>query len=529
MTVDVSVVIPLYNPGRTMDVCIEGMLAQTIDPSRIELIFVDDGSTDGGAELVDDLATQHVNISAFHQANSGHPGGPRNIGIEAAVGEYVFFCDHDDWLEPEAFERLVAHARRTGADVVIPKMTGHRRVVPWMLFRETVDDANPEVVPVMNALTPHKLFRRQFLLDHQIRFPERVRLEDHVFMAESYLQATTITVAADYPYFHHPRQDDGANISLSRPIEPVYYYSCVDRTLNVIERLTEPGPRRNAFLIRPYATEMLARLEGASLLNRDPEVRDSLVDEIRTRALSRFPADFHHQLPALRQVSARAMLAGDRDGLERLAAAWVATEGRFVVQSLTATGSSYRVTVDGELVFKDDRTPVRFVRADGGWHFDERLVPRELAPEAGSESDITLYVLDVMLRHRETRVEWFLPVQSTTVAVQPIEGDDAADRVVVSCTATIDPATLAGGTPLQPGPWDLFVRLNGIGLERNAGGKFEVGAGFELPGPIGRVTPRHNPNNGRVVIGVKAEPVAPTPPAPPTAPPKRRRRLFGKG
>jgi hypothetical protein len=386
-----------------------------------------------------------------------------------------------------------------------------------MLFRETVDDARPDVVPVMNALTPHKLFRRQFLIDHQIRFPEGVRLEDHVFMAESYLQAEVITVVADYPYFHHPRQEDGANISLSRPLEPAYYYGCVDRTLDVIDRLSEPGPVQNAFLIRPFATEMLSRLEGASLLKREPEVREGLVHEIRTRALSRFPENFHHQMPALRQVAARAMLAGDLSGLEQLATASIETEGRFVVQSLTAAGSTYRIAVDGELVFKD-RTPVRFARTDGGWLFDERLVPRALAPEASAESDITVYTFDLQLRHRDSRVEWFIPLEETSVSVQPIDGDRAADRVVVSATGTIDPATLAGGSLLQPGPWDLFVRMNALGLERNAGGKFEIGADFEVPDPIGRTAPRYNPNNGRVVFDVKAAPVAAPPAAPAPAP-----------
>ena len=68
----------------------------------LELIFVDDGSTDGTAERLDALAAEHGHVRAAHIPNSGWPGRPRNIGIDMARGEFVYFADHDDWLEPDA-------------------------------------------------------------------------------------------------------------------------------------------------------------------------------------------------------------------------------------------------------------------------------------------------------------------------------------------------------------------------------------------------------------------------------------------
>lgn len=111
----ISVVVPVYNVENYLEECVQSILAQTY--KHIEILLVDDGSTDGSGALCERLAEMDKRIQVIHQQNRGLSGA-RNTGLRYASGEYVLFIDSDDTILPEMVERLAEKAKAADADVV---------------------------------------------------------------------------------------------------------------------------------------------------------------------------------------------------------------------------------------------------------------------------------------------------------------------------------------------------------------------------------------------------------------------------
>lgn len=179
----VSVIIPVYNVEAFIERAVRSMCAQTL--RDIEIFCVDDGSTDQSGAILDRLAAEDPRIRVIHQKNAGAPAA-RNRAIELSKGEYVYFCDGDDWAEPEMLEEMVAlckaHDLQLGvAGFTIDTHTGKDgEFVRQTLsvqdeifasrrdFREKAYELfdNNQFYPPWN-----KIVRRDYLDAHGIRFP----------------------------------------------------------------------------------------------------------------------------------------------------------------------------------------------------------------------------------------------------------------------------------------------------------------------------------------------------------------------
>lgn len=111
----VSIVVPVYNSEKWLPECVNSLRNQTL--KDIEIIFVDDGSTDNCGKILDEYAKQDPRIKVIHQENCGIPGA-RNSGLEIATGEYVTFVDSDDYLELNAYEVAYNYAEKDDVDVL---------------------------------------------------------------------------------------------------------------------------------------------------------------------------------------------------------------------------------------------------------------------------------------------------------------------------------------------------------------------------------------------------------------------------
>lgn len=112
----ISIIVPIYNVEKFLPKCIDSLLNQTY--RDIELILIDDGSPDASGEICDRYASNDPRIIVIHQTNRG-VSAARNVGLNIATGEYIGFCDPDDFIAPEMYEKMIDAIKQNHADMVI--------------------------------------------------------------------------------------------------------------------------------------------------------------------------------------------------------------------------------------------------------------------------------------------------------------------------------------------------------------------------------------------------------------------------
>nr|WP_037618776.1 glycosyltransferase family 2 protein [Streptomyces aureus] len=269
---DVTIVIGAYEAMPYLVKCLESVEDQTIGPERIEVIAVDDGSTDGTGEYLEKFAERAaMSVTVIRQANSGGPSGPRNVGLAKARGRYVFFLDADDYFGPEALERMVAMADEQGTDVVLGKVVGVNRTAPKTMWGKTLTRTDVFSSNIKFTLSAQKLFRRELLTRHGMVFDEGLKTgEDALFTMEAYLRADGVSVIADYDCYHLVGRDDGKHVTKSGGYS--LRFDSARALMNLIAAHVPAGPRRDALMVRPFLITLLPQF-GPGLLKQSEKVR----------------------------------------------------------------------------------------------------------------------------------------------------------------------------------------------------------------------------------------------------------------
>ncbi|MEU9010852.1 glycosyltransferase family 2 protein [Streptomyces sp. NPDC048479] len=268
---EVSVIIGAYEAMPYLVRCLESVEAQTIGADRMEIVAVDDGSTDGTGEYLEEFAAaSKIPMRVLRQANSGGPGGPRNVGLSLARGRYVFFLDADDYLGEEALERLVAMADRAGTDVVLGKVEGVNRNAAKSMWAQNLEHADIHTSNVKFTLSAQKLFRRELLVRLGMRFDETMRTgEDALFTMEAYMRGNGVSVVADYTCYYLVGRDDGKHVTKSGSY--TLRFHSAQRLMELIAAHEPPGARRDQLMIRPFVVTLLPQF-GPAVLKQSEEI-----------------------------------------------------------------------------------------------------------------------------------------------------------------------------------------------------------------------------------------------------------------
>ena len=203
---DISVIVPCYNTKRYLNVCLESLKAQK--GPQLEMIFIDDGSTDGTGAMLDAFAAEDTRAKVFHIPNGG-VSHARNLGLDHASGRYIAFVDADDALEENSMRILHEEASRTGAQIVSAHHTlfdveKNERIPVELPTVEQLPDRIVEEIIHMHRIYNNiwnKLYDRA--LFDGVRLDESVRIgEDALLNLRLYLRARKVAHLDAYTYVY---------------------------------------------------------------------------------------------------------------------------------------------------------------------------------------------------------------------------------------------------------------------------------------------------------------------------------------
>lgn len=460
--IKVSVVVPIYNAGSYIERCAPSLVNQSLGADAYEVVYVDDGSTDDSAERLRRLAEAHAHVRVYEQENSGWPGKPRNVGVDRARGKYVQFVDQDDELSYEALERLFALGDRNGSDIVLGKTHGTMQG-PSNVFKRTVERCTAADAPLFESLTPHKMFRRDFLRDHGIRFPEgRVRLEDQLFMARAYVRAKTVSILGDYPCYQWNRREDGGNNS-SRRVTADDYYGHLDKVVEAIKEGTQPGGLQDRLLRRSFRVELLRPVSEPRVLRRTGKDLEEYFTTVRRMAMRSYPPGVRDGLPAISRLRAELLVRDRLDSLIELARRTERITPHVEVDDMRWRHDKLVIRTRIGMIRADGR-PLTLVERGGRMLLDPELLDGIEGAEGWEVPDPFSHAYGELIVHDTAKNQWWFPDGELAPELESLGG--GRHRVVVAGETVIDPLTLTGAGPMTPGTHQVWVGAQLLGVGR---------------------------------------------------------------
>ncbi|MFH9712191.1 glycosyltransferase family 2 protein [Streptomyces luteogriseus] len=461
----VSVIIPAYNAMPELTRCVTSVMEQTLGPEEIEIIAVDDGSTDGTGPELDRLARTCSTMRVVHQPNSGGAGGPRNTGLDRAAGDFVFFLDSDDYLGPDALRRMVAMADENGTDVVLGKMVSvGGRAVPTAVFSHNQPRTDVFSSAAYRTLGCWKLFRRSLIERLNLRFPPYRNCEDKPFTAAAYLNADGISVVADYDCYYSRNRQNGNNLTLTAA-DLVHRMDGTRLCFETVARYLDPGPRQDRIMRRHVEWELCGPLRALLPRESEQRAREVFYPQFRHWAQTYVSEGVFQSIAPQDRLIVHLLRADRYEDLMTVARCAKEDAARGHVVDKGRVYWSHPFFRDPVKAVPDacfdatSRIPVHHELTEAAWTGDGdvlRLAGHARIESLGPlQSDTRLILRPSGFRHPD------IPVP-TTVGTGPHPGQDAG----TGFTADVDLDTVDSGAPLGSGRWDLYLDVRAQGVSR---------------------------------------------------------------
>ena len=267
----ISVIIPMYNTALYIERCIKSVMNQSY--KDLEIIIVDDGSTDNSIEICEKLQKQDCRILIISQDNAG-ASVARNTGINASKGNYIMFVDSDDYIAPELTEELLRSLSDTHADAVISQIPGDKQVSATSRLMDW-----HEVLLYMlrdQALwSPYgKLFKTERI--GELRFAKPTISEDYRFMTDFVLARPIVFYRCQSFYYRTARFG-----SLSRSKFSARSFDELDNVFAVFQAVCSSVPEYRSYALRNFAETLLKLSLNSSPIHSSPEREEQLSSLVR--------------------------------------------------------------------------------------------------------------------------------------------------------------------------------------------------------------------------------------------------------
>ena len=234
MDISVSVIIPVYNVEEYLAECMDSVFSQSLE--NLEIICVNDCSTDNSSSMLDRYALQTDQIRIIEHSENQGLAAARNTGLESARGEYVYFLDSDDLLfSRESLRHLYEMAQKDTSDEVIGATLRWYEETGERLYEHHNEYLKDNLHGVLfqgheylrhNAIACNKLLKRSFLAKQNIQFNSDLRkFEDNIFSWKTHLQASSISLSLQATYLHRIRSEQRDKSIMQNREKDVYYHT----------------------------------------------------------------------------------------------------------------------------------------------------------------------------------------------------------------------------------------------------------------------------------------------------------------
>lgn len=220
MQTKISIIVPVYNAEKQINTCLDSLVNQDLE--QIEIICVDDQSSDSSLELLEAYAAKDSRIKVISQTNKG-PGGARNTGLDAAQGEFIIFVDADDYIPRDYCSKMYDAAVKYNADIVAvgmkkvyPSHTKDRAVVKQEAVYNTPQEKFDTIGYSSMFYVMNKMLRSQKLEQIGLRFEQGVYYEDVMFMARVFCEMGAL-VTVPHVYYMYVNQSTGITKGAQTP------------------------------------------------------------------------------------------------------------------------------------------------------------------------------------------------------------------------------------------------------------------------------------------------------------------------
>ena len=276
----VSIIIPIYNAENEIARCIESIYNQTF--ADYEIILVNDGSKDGSLDVCNVYASKDSRIKVIDKENGGS-GSARNAGIEVASGKYIYFCDADDEISENLLKRVYDEAEKGAYDLVI--FSVHSKIIDSktgdvqreyyttqesrsfedrQAFRSDFSRLYYEGVLFGGPI--NKLFKRDIIMNENVRFPDLRRGQDEIFNMRYYQFVNSCTVIPDALYTYYQFDDKGRN----KKYRIGYFSTTTKMYFFTLNNLLEEFGADDKYTAEKFQNSFVYSMEAAVLLAFNP-------------------------------------------------------------------------------------------------------------------------------------------------------------------------------------------------------------------------------------------------------------------